>query len=963
MRDPLYQYLKPPKLISVLALPLLTAASFSLVACSPPNQSVGPNANPASQARANPAPRQLSAPMKARSLKLRLKLDSHLLKSFGIKQIASLADCLPEITNVTTALTFPELLSPETQATLVAAGIDVDEDGGQTILTFQSTLQQFTEDELGLEYVIEDLPVGYASGSTLFMNSAGDALGYINYVVEIQETTGAEVEVLLRSTGQASALANCPRLEAEVSGGVLVQTGGDIVAAGAPVPSPTPPPATEPPEFTGMTPLTGYPLTQVTITGSNLTAVTAVRFGSLNAPSFNIDSDTQITAYVPALVAASQVTLINAAGNVISTEVFTPLTGARRLYVKPGGTGDGSSWAQALGSVTVALIGSRADDEIWVAAGRYTPVPPGGNRTSSFVMKPGVNVYGGFAGNETDLSERDWQTHITVLSGDLNGNDIYDQDHPASLSSLADNSFHVVGGASNAILDGFIISGGIALSSPPHHQGGGMVNAGSPTLRNLIFEHNTALYIGGGMVNLGNAAPDLENVTFRFNDAGQGGGMHNGPNTSPQLSQVNFIDNAATQGGGMFNEGAAPQINLSSFTRNTAKYFGGGMCNRRGASPSVSRTLFNENLGGSGGAIYNSDNSSPNLIEAIMMDNVADNGGALYNVRGSSPNLEQVSIFQNQASFLGGGIYNLENSSPIIHRTAIISNVAGQNGGGVYNRTRSSPRLVNVLIHGNVANRGGGVYNFNAASPQFRHVTMFNNEANEAAEMYTSTFSNPNVVSSIVWSTVSENPVQQFNTELAVSNSVVKGLDAIAHSGFGNMNINPVFVNIMQPAGPDGVFLTADDGLRLALNSPAKDFGLEAGMPTLDILGVTRESPPDLGAYEGTFEGVQGTLLIEDLEVGTGLVAEVGDTVTVSYVGTVEGSGVPLDSNTSFTFTIGAGTVIQGWEQGMPGMRVGGYRKLTIPPHLGYGDGLLDMGYDPSSNLIFAIELLDVQKP
>lgn len=104
-------------------------------------------------------------------------------------------------------------------------------------------------------------------------------------------------------------------------------------------------------------------------------------------------------------------------------------------------------------------------------------------------------------------------------------------------------------------------------------------------------------------------------------------------------------------------------------------------------------------------------------------------------------------------------------------------------------------------------------------------------------------------------------------------------------------------------------------------------------------------------------------LKIEDLKKGTGKEAKSGDTVTVQYVGKLE-NGTVFDSSYTrkqpFTTQIGTGQVIAGWDQGIPGMRVGGKRRLTIPPSLGYGDqgqGAIP----PNATLIFEIELLDVK--
>ncbi len=106
-----------------------------------------------------------------------------------------------------------------------------------------------------------------------------------------------------------------------------------------------------------------------------------------------------------------------------------------------------------------------------------------------------------------------------------------------------------------------------------------------------------------------------------------------------------------------------------------------------------------------------------------------------------------------------------------------------------------------------------------------------------------------------------------------------------------------------------------------------------------------------------------GELKIEDIKVGTGKEVKSGDTVTINYVGTLE-NGQKFDSsydrNQAFVTQIGVGQVIKGWDEGVIGMKVGGKRKLTIPPDLGYGSR--DMGViPPNSTLIFELELLDVK--
>lgn len=106
-------------------------------------------------------------------------------------------------------------------------------------------------------------------------------------------------------------------------------------------------------------------------------------------------------------------------------------------------------------------------------------------------------------------------------------------------------------------------------------------------------------------------------------------------------------------------------------------------------------------------------------------------------------------------------------------------------------------------------------------------------------------------------------------------------------------------------------------------------------------------------------------LVIEELVVGTGDQAQSGQTAVVHYVGVAASNGVEFDASwnrgDTFSFRLGAGQVIAGWDQGVAGMRVGGRRRLVIPAHLGYGSRGAGGVIAPGETLIFVVDLLELR--
>lgn len=131
------------------------------------------------------------------------------------------------------------------------------------------------------------------------------------------------------------------------------------------------------------------------------------------------------------------------------------------------------------------------------------------------------------------------------------------------------------------------------------------------------------------------------------------------------------------------------------------------------------------------------------------------------------------------------------------------------------------------------------------------------------------------------------------------------------------------------------------------------------------LLAVGLAGCADSKKEETKIEKTDSGLQYQDLQVGTGEVAQHGDTVTVHYTGWLKDGtkfDSSLDHNKPFVFTIDAGEVIKGWDEGVLGMKEGGKRKLMIPPELGYGRRGSPPVIPPNADLIFEVELLKVRK-
>ncbi|HEX2996516.1 MAG TPA: hypothetical protein VHP14_16945 [Anaerolineales bacterium] len=369
------------------------------------------------------------------------------------------------------------------------------------------------------------------------------------------------------------------------------------------------------------------------------------------------------------------------------------------IYVNSKATGlnTGTSWRDAYTNLQVALTAVPKGAEIWVAAGTYKPTTVF-DRSASFQLKNGVELYGGFAGNETSRSQRNPHENVTILSGDT-----------GQVKNPNDNSYHVVvSGATTtatAILDGFTVAYGNANGGSLDSDvlGGGMYNRGNPTLKSITFSNNHATNGGGGMYNLGN--PTLNNVLFYMNTTLiYGGGMYNFA-SSPTLSRVTFRNNSAPSGGGgMYNEHSSPTLRNSTFNNNSGDSNGGGMYNDS-SDPTLIDVTFSQNTtDGLGGGMFNVS-SHPTLTGGAFNSNSAFQGGGMANYSASDSSLTDTTFSGNIANYYGGGIY-CTSSSTTLRSVTFSENTAIEAGGGVFGC--DSAILRNVTFSGNTTDGAGG---------------------------------------------------------------------------------------------------------------------------------------------------------------------------------------------------------------------------------------------------------------
>jgi hypothetical protein len=280
-----------------------------------------------------------------------------------------------------------------------------------------------------------------------------------------------------------------------------------------------------------------------------------------------------------------------------------------------------------------------------------------------------VTINGGYAGfGQPDPNVRDFELYESILSGDLDGNDVHVND-PCDLltePTRAENSYHVVtANRTDGELDGFTITGGNANGSDPwphrNASGGGIyiytTPVKKPKVSNCTFRGNSSIHYGGGMcyTSTGLGRTELTNCTFIKNWAGAGGGVYDGSYGSLIrtliLTNCRFIRNSAVKGGGICIAHSRPTLVNCMFIGNSAD-FGGASSHYDLAIATYSKCTFAANSAQYGKAIYCSSWWYTQIPNIVRLNNciIWDGGEEIYNNNNSSITIIYSDMQGGQAS-------------------------------------------------------------------------------------------------------------------------------------------------------------------------------------------------------------------------------------------------------------------------------------------------------------------------
>jgi predicted outer membrane repeat protein len=565
---------------------------------------------------------------------------------------------------------------------------------------------------------------------------------------------------------------------------------------------------------------------------------------------------------------------------------------ARVVYVDSSnvaGFQDGTSWITAYSSFQAGIDDAFSGDSVWVATATYSPAI-----NTSFSMKDGVEIYGGFTNTASSFNQRNTVTNVTILKG--NNTSVF-FNHTMSNASLLDGftitngktSFIGGGGMSNSNNASPTINNCIFSKDTADSPGGAIRNYGaSPVITNCTFSQNVSTYAGGAICNSYFSMPVISNCSFSNNKIivnysgsyAMGGAIYNQGGSYATISNCSFTANEVkttmnsfgageASGGAIYNDMAGFEMSNCTFSGNLVSNIGTSTTNKglsKGAAiftngkTIIENCTFSGNIAFTGtrstgqGTIYSiGGTDSTHLINnSVFSKNNATQGGAIY----SEISMSKVTncTFSENKAIYGGAVYN-KKSAPLFINCTFSKDTAVAGAGIVndevyFNMSFGLPvdgTIANCLFTKNVADSFGGAILNQKVGTKIVNATIVNdttlfNSGLYGGGIYNRQNSFPSISNTIVWGN-SSGIVNDLSSLPSVFYSLVQGYPANATNHLIAGSTNPLFQN------------AANGDFRLQLLSPCFNKGnndsLDANI-TVDRGGSPRitKDTIDIGAYE-----------------------------------------------------------------------------------------------------------------
>lgn len=430
------------------------------------------------------------------------------------------------------------------------------------------------------------------------------------------------------------------------------------------------------------------------------------------------------------------------------------------------GLNDGTSWEDAFRNLEDALNSANEGDQIWIASGTYLPGKSGDPKSSTFHVAKGIQLYGGFAGTETTLAERTLSKHPTILSGDLNQDDIEDdfennRNDNVWTVMLVENKTNTI-----PIIDGITFKNGHSddnefnedewneIEFNQASNGGGLYLYGPALISNCTFSQNFSSERAGALFM-------LDSLNIKNTISGQN-------QLDLKIDNCQFINNFSNSGGAVFitiekNNGSSVAIQNSKFSKNKSKYYGGGINIRlasENGSVKIDSCNFSNNVSSlDGGGIllgFYGENNVMTVQNTELDGNQAEDGGGalfLYNNSLSANNKYKVdlcsftnnSATDNKSGDAGGGAIDLvgqgdQNYTNIQNSNFLKNNTDGF-GGAIGIRTTQRGKNIHTEINNNyfkenTASYGGGIHYYSRGVNDSLFVQSSQFISNEVSKLH-----------------------------------------------------------------------------------------------------------------------------------------------------------------------------------------------------------------------------------